>query len=61
MLLLRIQNTPQIRTVRVWVGRENLFFSFKRSCSATKRFLYERKIIKCCKTQYNQFTHWGII
>lgn len=53
MLWLSIQNTPQIWKVSMWVGKENLFSSFEEYCSATKRFLCERKIIECCKTHYN--------
>lgn len=67
MLWLRIQNIPQIWKVNVWVGRENLPFSFKGKerfvfySSSTRRFLYERKIIECCETQYNRLIYLGTI
>lgn len=67
MLWLRIQNIPQIWKVNVWVGRENLSFFFKGKerfvfySSATRRFLYERKIIECCETQYNRLIYLDTI
>lgn len=59
MLWLRIQNTPHIWKVNMWVGRENLFFSFKGYCSATKSFCMRRKLLSAARHNTTDSFIWA--